>query len=149
MGHRKGNSRRHEIDGELSSQAPKYTSETRNPNLGTAGMLPPNIQEAVSVLTYDASEFGAGYAIRESPEEVITCFGARYSEISTVSTFTEPLTAQIHRETMAGLMGLEILRKQRSIVGRIVIFRNDCQSGLYGFHKGSNSFQQCQPSQNR
>ena len=101
--------------------------------------LSPNIQDAVSVLTYDASEFGAGYAIRESPEEVMTCLGARYSEISTVSTFTEPLTAQIHREAMAGLMGLEILRKKRPIAGRIIIFRNDCQSGLYGLNKGSNS----------
>jgi hypothetical protein len=101
--------------------------------------LPPNIREAVTVMTYDASEFGAGYAIRESPEEVITCLRARLSEISTVSTFTEPLTAQIHRKAMAGLMGLEILRKPRSIAGRIVIFRNDCQSGLYGLHKGSNS----------
>ncbi len=39
--------------------------------------LPSNIQEAVTILTYNASEFRAGYAIRDSPDEIMACLGAR------------------------------------------------------------------------
>ena len=102
-------------------------------------ILPANLQDKISVLTHDASEDGVGMSNRESPDVILHTEGRRFRDITTAATFAEELGVQVRREALGGWINYDIYRKRRNVSGRYVIIRNDCQSGLYGLHKGSRS----------
>ena len=78
-------------------------------------------------------------AHRESPDEILHTEGRHYRDISTAATFSDQLDVQVRREALGVWINFDIYRKRRNVSGRFVIIRNDCQSGLYGLHKGSRS----------
>jgi hypothetical protein len=71
-----------------------------------------------------------GCAHRESPES------RRHIALR---TFEDDIDVQVRREALGGWMNLDLYQKGRSIYGKHNIFRNDCQSGLFGLQKGSRS----------
>ena len=99
--------------------------------------LPEPLQSQISVLTHDALESGIGMVHHESPDVILHSGGKRFADITTAATFAEQLDAQVRREALGGWINFDIYRRRRNVSGRYIIVRNDCQSGLYGLHKGS------------
>ena len=101
--------------------------------------LPAELQARVVVLKHDAAEAGVGCLRCEEPGVPLYYGGRRYPDLTSVVTFEEDVPAQVQREGLGAWLNLELYSKRNDINGKHIIFRNDCQSGLFGLQKGSKS----------
>ena len=99
----------------------------------------------VLVITYDASVFGWGAVIRATHEDKghvivggfrsgLELLGAGYLAPSTVA---DDPAAQVHRETLAGLLAVQATSKLYALSRFVVLIRGDCQGALTALRKGS------------
>ena len=75
-------------------------------HLWLTGRLPEGMQEVT--ITWDASEHGVAFAIREEPHRIRQCVGREFDAVSSVATFREPYEVQAHREGWGGAMAARI-----------------------------------------
>ena len=62
-------------------------------HLWVTGRLPEGMR--VVVITWDASEHGVAFAIREEPHRILHCIGRAFDNVSSVATFTDPSRSRL------------------------------------------------------
>ena len=65
--------------------------------------------------------------------------GMRYDQATTIVTFSDPLEAQVHRESAGAPISLRILSSLMDLSGWHILFVNDCLPVILSLRKGSNS----------
>ena len=63
----------------------------------------------------------------------------RYDQATTIVTFSDPLEAQVHRESAGAPISLRILSSLMDLSGWHILFVNDCLPVILSLRKGSNS----------
>ena len=67
--------------------------------------------------------------------------GARDRDTTSIATFGEELSAQVHRESAGAPLAMQLLRSLQDIRGHRVLFVNDCLPVVLAMRKGSQSAQ--------
>ena len=104
-------------------------------HLWVTGRLPEGMR--VVVITWDASEHGVAFAIREEPHRILHCIGRAFDNVSSVATFADPLEVQAHREGWGGAMAVRTFLESAQPRGTILLCVNDCAPALRALQKGS------------
>lgn len=77
-------------------------------HLWLTGRLPEGMQEVT--ITWDASEHGVAFAIREEPHWILHCVGREFDTASSVATFWDLYEVQAHRKGRGGAMAVSTWR---------------------------------------
>ena len=91
------------------------------------------------VVYWDASPYAVGVSIRTRPDRIWKTAGMRYEQATTIVTFSDPLEAQVHRESAGAPISLRILRSLMDLNGWQILFVNDCLPVVLALRKGSAS----------
>jgi hypothetical protein len=99
----------------------------------------PHGKRPLVVVYWDSSPLSAGLSIRTRPDQIWRTAGMRYDRATTIVTFSDPIEAQVHRESAGAPISLRVLRSMMDIAGWHVLLVNDCLPVILALRKGSHS----------
>ncbi len=70
-----------------------------------------------AISDWDASPFSVGRSIRTRPNQIWRTAGIRYDQATTIVTFSDPVEAQVHRESAGAPISLKILDSLMNLSG--------------------------------
>ena len=91
------------------------------------------------MIYWDASPLAVGLSIRTRPDQIWKTAGMRYDQATTIVTFSDPLEAQVHRESAGAPISSRILHSLMDLNGWRILFVNNCLPVILALRKGSAS----------
>ena len=74
----------------------------------------PHGKRPLVVVYWDSSPLSAGLSIRTRPDQIWRTAGMRYDRATTIVTFSDPIEAQVHRESAGAPISLRVLKTEQS-----------------------------------